>query len=249
MPSRILQDDRGNESSMRLVFVIFMITTLILIGVVMGMIVNEYLSNGDRIGEFNTILGYLTGGGLSGFFAKAFQKKYEKEKEEAQVSPPIPSSPPQDNFTPTQDDYTIVIDRFYENEHKTLSNCGVWNGREYVYSFKGIELPWRNNMRNISRIPSGLYDAKAILKGRSGYYGIHILNVPNRSEIMIHIANYVRQLEGCIAPGNKFKDIDNDGIIDVKNSKDAIDEIARFIPLWSNTKVLIRDAFTNIRPI
>ena len=250
MPANFLQDSQGNDSSMRLVFLLYILAVIVLTGLIVALIMHNYFADGEKISELGNILKYLTGGGAAGFFAKLFQKKYE-EAPVKQIKEPEEEKQPEEEPDIDYSDWAIVVDRIYENEHKTLSQCGVWDGQKYVYWFKGIELPWRNNSVNISRIPAGTYPAKAILKGRSNYYGIHILNVPNRTEIMIHIANYVRELRGCLACGVKFADIDRDGIIDVKKSKIAIDGIAEFLPLWSKFKVIIRDKFdeyNNERP-
>jgi hypothetical protein len=46
--------------------------------------------------------------------------------------------------------------------------------------------------------------------------------VPNRSGVRIHSANYSRQLQGCIALGCSIDDIDEDGTLDIRNSRKAI---------------------------
>lgn len=71
------------------------------------------------------------------------------------------------------------------------------NGELVCYS---IELPWRDNARNISCIPEGSY---RLSKRYSKRFGWHILvrDVPGRSNILIHPANdALRELQGCIAP-------------------------------------------------
>lgn len=52
-----------------------------------------------------------------------------------------------------------------------------------------------------------------------------IMDVPGRDGLRIHVANYVRQLEGCIAPGYAFMDLDKDGVIDVSESRLAYDNL------------------------
>lgn len=91
-----------------------------------------------------------------------------------------------------------------------------------------IELPWKNNERNISCIPEGVYKYRIRSPKESGkftYYHIHMLGVPNRSWILIHAANYVSELQGCIAPGVDRIDINNDKILDVTSSRYSVDEI------------------------
>lgn len=52
-----------------------------------------------------------------------------------------------------------------------------------------------------------------------------IQGVDGRAGLRIHVANYTRQLEGCIAPGRSFTDLDKDGTIDISQSQLAYDEL------------------------
>ena len=68
---------------------------------------------------------------------------------------------------------------------------------------ESIELPWRNNKRNISCIPEGKY---LLIKRHHAQHGIQLALsiVPNREAILIHPANFaLRELQGCIAPVSK----------------------------------------------
>lgn len=138
----------------------------------------------------------------------------------------------------------IYVNRIFQNRNKTLSQCVVADGHKFVLNFKAIELPWRDNQRFISCIPPGDYPAKAIKRAsRPNEYGIWLPDVPSRSGIMIHVGNFVRQLNGCIAPGTKFIDIDRDGIIDVTNSRYVMEQLQRHIPLGASTRVIVTNVF------
>ncbi len=138
----------------------------------------------------------------------------------------------------------IYVNRIFQNQNKTLSTCILTDGHRQIMTFKAIELPWRNNDRFISCIPDGDYPAKAITRAsRPNEYAIWLPDVPSRSGILIHMANFVRQLNGCIAPGTKFADIDRDGIIDVANSRYVMDQLQKHIPLGKNTRVIITNVF------
>jgi len=63
-----------------------------------------------------------------------------------------------------------------------------------------LELPWENNQKNISRIPSGSYDA-SIRNDGNLRWRIELKNVPNRENIQLHLGNYARQIRGCILVG------------------------------------------------
>ncbi|GFD80912.1 hypothetical protein KUL118_37740 [Tenacibaculum sp. KUL118] len=68
------------------------------------------------------------------------------------------------------------------------------------YLCQTIELPWRNNQRNISCIPEGRYEIQPRFSRKFKHHLI-LKNVANRSFILIHPANDAqRDLEGCIAP-------------------------------------------------
>ena len=63
-----------------------------------------------------------------------------------------------------------------------------------------IELPWRNNKRNISCIPEGEYQVETRFSKRFQHHLI-LKNVAGRSLILFHPANNaLKDLEGCIAP-------------------------------------------------
>jgi len=63
-----------------------------------------------------------------------------------------------------------------------------------------IELPWKENQRNISCIPEGKYELKPRYSKKIKRH-LEVLDVYNRSQILFHPANNaLEELEGCIAP-------------------------------------------------
>ena len=74
-----------------------------------------------------------------------------------------------------------------------------------------IERPWLNNERRVSCIPTGTYTLTTKEYGR--FYEKYKLPIPilggtePRSEILIHPANYARELAGCIGVGNLQTDV------------------------------------------
>jgi hypothetical protein len=87
-----------------------------------------------------------------------------------------------------------------------------------------VELPWKDNERRVSCIPPGTYQ---MIQHYSPKFGpcYWLQDVPGRSEILIHPANYYSQLLGCIAPGMNRADINGDGEIDVTSSRKAVGEL------------------------
>lgn len=61
-----------------------------------------------------------------------------------------------------------------------------------------LELPWRDNEPDISCIPEGEYIVDRDFTGKHQYYRLREVN--GRTDIEIHPANKVSELNGCIAP-------------------------------------------------
>ncbi len=128
-------------------------------------------------------------------------------------------------------------------DQQTLGEAVAYvNGSEKM-RFKTMELPWKNNQRRISCIPAGRYK---VVHRRSQKYKLHfhITDVPDRSYILIHPANFSRQLMGCIAPGRTFADIDGDGLKDVTHSGDTMNKLLSVMP--ESFEIIIENAITKI---
>jgi hypothetical protein len=142
---------------------------------------------------------------------------------------------------------TILISRIFSNKNKTLSEITLYSESSVVLAkFKGVELPWKENQKRISCIPANEYIGVAIKRPSNKKYAIHIQNVPNRTAILIHQANRANQLLGCIAPGQHFRDLNGDGIIDVTDSMITMAIIEQHIPLGSTCNVKVIDTYRAI---
>lgn len=65
------------------------------------------------------------------------------------------------------------------------------------------EDPWRENERNISCIPKGVYSCVPHNGGRFKNVW-EIKNVPGRDAVLIHNGNTIKDTEGCILVGKGF---------------------------------------------
>lgn len=85
-----------------------------------------------------------------------------------------------------------------------------------------VELPWSSNESNKSCIPEGEY---LVEWDKSAKHGMcyHLRNVPGRTHIQIHPANYAHQLLGCISPGKKIEPIA--GTMGVSSSRDTLTKL------------------------
>jgi len=120
---------------------------------------------------------------------------------------------------------TYFIERIIKDDRYTIGRFVF--GQEFLYT---LELPWKNNEPNISCIPAGSYIVEKTYSPRFRKKLWLIKDVPGRSGVRFHAANFVRELEGCIAPGLEKKDIDNDGTIDVMDSRKALDLMNEVLP-------------------
>jgi hypothetical protein len=124
----------------------------------------------------------------------------------------------------------IEIRIIESTEKERLGVGSVINERgNVVFTFCTLELPYRNNQRQISSIDLGKY---IVRKRFSEKYGNHfeLISVKNRDKILIHVANFVRELKGCVAVGSAHKDIDNDGTKDLINSRKTLNKLNAIMP-------------------
>ena len=92
-----------------------------------------------------------------------------------------------------------------------------------------LELPWLDNRTGVSCIPPGSYVCRKIVSPSLGEC-IEIQNVVERTYVRIHAGNYTSQIEGCVLVGSSLADINNDGIIDVANSRNTLKQLMSNVP-------------------
>lgn len=86
-----------------------------------------------------------------------------------------------------------------------------------------LELPWKDNQRNISCIPKGTYGV--VRHNGTKYKNVwRLLDVPNRSGILIHAGNTKADIQGCILVGLREY---SQGVLD---SRLAIDKLRSEFP-------------------
>ena len=66
-----------------------------------------------------------------------------------------------------------------------------------------LENPWLDNVRNVSCIPEGLYHCSRYSSNKHPNTFI-VNNVNNRSYILFHIGNTIKDTDGCILLGSEF---------------------------------------------
>ena len=124
-----------------------------------------------------------------------------------------------------------IIYRTDQNEKGTISENLVRQRTGFFEPvFYNLELPYKSNACNISCIPAGIYPFEKRNDYRLGKT-IRILNVPNRTGILVHVGNYLKDTEGCILPCQS-KRINKEGTQFVGiESKRCIDELWETLPV------------------
>ena len=116
---------------------------------------------------------------------------------------------------------TVKINRFPSDKKQTLGNLMIL---DLEFTCKTLELTWKDNLNSVSCIPVGSYLCRWTRSNRLSKEAGHsvftyeVIDVPGRSGIRIHSANFFFQLLGCIALGDAHKDINIDQQLDVVHS-------------------------------
>ncbi len=94
-----------------------------------------------------------------------------------------------------------------------------------------LELPWKNNEKDVSCIPEGEYEFNRYSSTK--YKNIWRLEgVPDRTDILIHAGNTIADFKGCIGAGKTYY---NNGIY---LSQDAIDLLRHNLPDTGKIKII-----------
>ena len=102
-----------------------------------------------------------------------------------------------------------------------------------------LELPWRNNLNDISRIPAGAYKAKTRTDGDLGWR-IQLDPVPKREFVEIHIGNFPKNSIGCILLGTGRSTTDG---CNVTGSAQALTDLrSRYGTAARPIEIVIKDA-------
>lgn len=117
----------------------------------------------------------------------------------------------------------VTLQRYKGDNNQTTGVLMIFDYKGWpVYASPCIERGYRDNQRNVSNVPMGIYPLILEWSPKFEMYLWELKDVPNRSECKIHAANYWKQLNGCISPGSYLKDLNKDGYQDVAASKRSL---------------------------
>jgi hypothetical protein len=124
-----------------------------------------------------------------------------------------------------QRSFRLTINRSMTCDDGATGGALYLNGSEVA---RTLELPWGNNERNASQVPSGTYDAFVRADGSKGWR-IELRGVRGRSNVQLHIGNYPSEIEGCILVGTDVAEATDPGTgkrtCSVRNSGTALRRI------------------------
>lgn len=116
---------------------------------------------------------------------------------------------------------------------------------EGAFLFYTLELPWRDNQKDISCIPLGEYTCKRVnrryLSG-GGFvdHTFEVLDVPDRSGILFHVGNTYSDTHGCILLGSEHRM--RDGELFLAKSKQAFFAFMDYMEGEENFRLNITEA-------
>tara|TARA_R110002110_G_scaffold357780_1_gene567166 strand:+ start:71 stop:463 length:393 start_codon:yes stop_codon:yes gene_type:complete len=114
----------------------------------------------------------------------------------------------------------LYLLRDYKNNEITLGR--LFNPVDN-FQVHTLELPWKDNAKNISCIPRGEYVVELDYYHR-GKYPAYEIGTSYRTEIKIHIGNYTKDVKGCVAIGIE-RDVPKQMI---KQSRKAYDKFMEY---------------------
>ena len=117
--------------------------------------------------------------------------------------------------------YLIRLD---EGIEQTLGHFTLYDGLEKVFECVTLELPYEDNLTDISCVNKGVYE---VTHRYSEKYKNHLIlnDVPNRRYILIHYGNYNTDTEGCVLVGSRFTQINKDSLLDITSSRRTLSEL------------------------
>jgi hypothetical protein len=92
---------------------------------------------------------------------------------------------------------TLRLERMAYLDEGTFGKLYLPNGK----LFFTVERPWLDNLPRVSCVPEGTYPLIRDYFDRGGYETFQVMDVSGRSQILIHVANWPKDVEGCIGVG------------------------------------------------
>lgn len=131
----------------------------------------------------------------------------------------------------------ITIRRIIYETKQIIGVLSIEENSKSLFHCFTLELPDKGNKPFISCIPEGKYTAMNRYSKKHKHH-LKVVNVINRTNILIHAGNFYTDISGCILVGNGFADINKDGAIDVVNSKSTLKKLIKILNLENTLATL-----------
>ena len=95
----------------------------------------------------------------------------------------------------------LILHRVHQSPIATLGKLFYISDEGDKAEFSTIERPWLNNKPYESCIPARMYLCERAFYNKGGYPCFQIMEVPNRTHILFHVGNFVKDVVGCVAVG------------------------------------------------
>jgi hypothetical protein len=122
----------------------------------------------------------------------------------------------------------IEVRRIRDNGIQTIGRATATNGRQSL-DFVTVEPSWILNQQHISCIDIGDYTTEKRTSPKEGNH-FHLLDVPDRSMILMHVGNFRKNSEGCILVGAHFELLNSDMMVDVAASRATMSRLQALMP-------------------
>lgn len=133
----------------------------------------------------------------------------------------------------------VILDRIGEFDGQTYGVLKI-GGRP---RFCTVEDTWKENQRNISCIPVGVYTCSEHYSPKFGPTFV-VDSVPGRSGILFHSGNNHEDTRGCILVGSSFNpELGGSGIV---NSRSGFGQFLRLLKSEKSFQLIVRDLSRDI---
>jgi len=132
----------------------------------------------------------------------------------------------------------LTLRRFVPENIKATYGVMIYEKQPFAIT---LELPDKCNHSDISCIPTGEYICKPYSSEKYPNTW-QLMNVLNRTLILLHKGNFLIDIKGCIAIGEKFTDINKDGVMDIGESNEGFNEFMDIVSGETEFKLVIEQA-------
>lgn len=139
-------------------------------------------------------------------------------------------------------DRKLVLVRLQELPDRTLGRLLGYDRNIEIGRWWSLELPDRNNARNISHIPAGVYKLTPEVSPKLGQV-LRVHDVPGRDGILIHAGNVPENTKGCILAGMLLLDLNSDGYLDCARSRTAMTELYGWFDGDESSELVVVEAY------